>query len=135
MIGGLESIMNSPTPVEAFIKSLRRDKGLTQETLADLLGVTRTAITQWETSRSMPSESAIQKLAKLAGVDVEYLRLLKQHVELQRKGIQADNSQLMLSAEEHHVLGLLRSGDLMNLAGWAIEKAKTSGVSNRRKAA
>ena len=45
------------------ITCLRRERGMTQEQLADFLGVTKAAISQWETKQSLPDILMLPKLA------------------------------------------------------------------------
>ena len=50
------------------IKKLRTDADMTQAKLADLVGVTRATVTQWETGWSQPRMGAVEKLAEVFGV-------------------------------------------------------------------
>lgn len=50
------------------IKRLREQKGLTQEELARALGMSRPAVTQWETGWSQPRMGTVEKLAAFFGV-------------------------------------------------------------------
>ena len=52
------------------IKLLRLKRDWTQEHLADLVGVTRSTVTQWETGWSQPRMGAVEKLAAAFGVSV-----------------------------------------------------------------
>lgn len=55
------------------LKELRKEKGLTQQGLADIVGVTKRTIIAWENSeRDIKSEKA-QQLADYFGVEVGYL--------------------------------------------------------------
>ncbi len=47
-----------------FISSLRKEKGMTQQELADKLGVTDRAIGNWENGRRLPDYSIIQDLCR-----------------------------------------------------------------------
>lgn len=51
----------------------RKDKKLSQQALADLIGVSRSALAQWETSMSSPSLENLRKMAKLLNVSFEWL--------------------------------------------------------------
>ena len=55
------------------IKQLRKDKGLTQTQLADLLGVTDKAVSKWEVGEANPDISLLAKIAEIFGVSVDYL--------------------------------------------------------------
>lgn len=54
---------------------LRKELGLTQEQLAEKLGMgyTRTAISAWEVGRNEPSNSDTVKIAEFFGVSTDYL--------------------------------------------------------------
>ena len=52
---------------------LRREKGFSQEQLADLMDVSRQAVSKWETGTADPSTSNLLALAKLFGVPAEEL--------------------------------------------------------------
>ena len=52
---------------------LRDSRNMTQEHLAMLLGVTRQAVSKWESGTADPSTSNLLALAKLFGVSAEEL--------------------------------------------------------------
>ncbi len=52
----------------SVIRRLRKERGLTQEELAELLGVTFQAISKWENNTGMPDISQIVPLANVFGV-------------------------------------------------------------------
>ena len=55
------------------LKEYRRDRGFSQEDLAERLGVSRQAVSKWETGTSDPSTSNLLALAKLYGISPEEL--------------------------------------------------------------
>ena len=55
------------------IKALRRQKQLTQEDLAMMVGVSRTTIYQWESGKYYPEGQNLIKLAQVLGVTVDSL--------------------------------------------------------------
>lgn len=55
------------------IRRLRTDAGLTQEQLADKLGVTRATVTQWETGWSQPRMGKVSQLASLFNVPLSII--------------------------------------------------------------
>lgn len=55
------------------IQKLRKERGLTQEQLAEQLFVSRTAVSKWETGRGMPSMESLQQIAGLAGITLDEL--------------------------------------------------------------
>jgi transcriptional regulator with XRE-family HTH domain len=55
------------------IRQARRERGLTQESLAAAVGVSRSAVAQWETGRSGQVRGNIAGIARALQVDVEFL--------------------------------------------------------------
>ncbi len=56
-----------------FINLLRKEKGLTQKELAELLHVTDKAVSRWETGKSYPDIEVMQELAEYFDVTVNEL--------------------------------------------------------------
>lgn len=56
-----------------FIATCRREKGLTQEQLAVLLGVTAKAVSKWETGRGLPDASKYSPLCGILGITADEL--------------------------------------------------------------
>ncbi|MBD5515219.1 MAG: helix-turn-helix transcriptional regulator [Lachnospiraceae bacterium] len=50
------------------IKKIRKEKGLTQKELGELLGISQAAIGQFENSRSNPHVATVKKIASALGV-------------------------------------------------------------------
>lgn len=55
------------------LKVLRKNKGLTQEELAQVLYVSRTAISKWESGRGYPSVDSLKAIAEYFSVTVDEL--------------------------------------------------------------
>ncbi len=55
------------------ISTLRREKGMTQKELADMLNITDKAVSKWERDIACPDTQTIPKLAEILGVSVEEL--------------------------------------------------------------
>jgi len=64
--------MNSEK-IGGFITSCRKTKGLTQQKLADELGITNKAVSKWETGLGIPDVSLLPALSELLGVTVDEL--------------------------------------------------------------
>lgn len=67
-----------------FLKILRREKGLTQEQLAEILHVSGRTISRWETGTNMPDLSILIQMAEFYAVDV------KEILDGERKGENMD---------------------------------------------
>ena len=59
--------------VGARIAALRRERGLTQEQLAEKLHVTRQTVSSWETANSYPDVEMLAALSEVLEVSVEQL--------------------------------------------------------------
>ncbi len=59
--------------IGAFLKELRKEKGMTQEGLAELLGVTNRSVSRWETGVSLPDFDLVLELAGIFDVSVDEL--------------------------------------------------------------
>ncbi len=55
------------------IRSARKDRGLTQDALAAAVGVSRSAVAQWETERAGQITGNLSRIASVLGVNVEWL--------------------------------------------------------------
>ena len=83
------------TTIGKRIAGLRKDKGLKQEDLAQMLGVSGQAVSKWENDQTCPDISLLPQLAKILGVTVDELLSGKQELaptiqvlpEEQRKNI------------------------------------------------
>ena len=59
--------------INTRIKKLRKEKGLTQNELGNILGLTDKAISKWESGDGNPDISLLPKIAKLFNVTIDYL--------------------------------------------------------------
>lgn len=57
------------------IAAQRRSKGMSQEALAGELGITRQAVSRWETGEAVPDTDKVVRLSRLFGVSTDYLLL------------------------------------------------------------
>lgn len=65
--------MSTPHDIGTRIRAARRDHGLTQDELADKVGVSRSAVAQWETGRTGQLTGNLSRIAGALDVNVEYL--------------------------------------------------------------
>ena len=55
------------------LKQLRKEKGLTQVTLAETLGVSKGTVAMWETEKRMPGFDMLARLSELFDKRVDYI--------------------------------------------------------------
>ena len=67
-----EKIMNQEK-IGKFIAKCRKEKNMTQQELADKIGVTDRAISHWENGRRLPDYSLIKKLCDILSISINEL--------------------------------------------------------------
>ena len=56
--------------IGSFLKELRKEKGFTQEQLAESLNVSRRTVSRWETGSNMPDLDLLMEISDLYAVDL-----------------------------------------------------------------
>lgn len=59
--------------IGTFIAALRKEQGLTQEQLAEMLGVSNRSVSRWENGNTLPDFSLMQSLSAVLGVSLAEL--------------------------------------------------------------
>ena len=73
--------------IGSIIRSRRAARGLTQEQVAQALGITATAVSKWERNASLPEVTLLPALARLLGTDLNDLLAFQQ--EMTREEVSA----------------------------------------------
>lgn len=87
------------------IMELRKQKNLTQMELADHMGVSYQAVSNWERGNSMPDISKLPELAELFDCSVDYLLGNSKETQLIKQVIKGED----INLEEEDVLGTVAS--------------------------
>ena len=56
--------------IGGFLKGLRKEKGITQEQMAEKLNISGRTVSRWETGNNMPDISLLAEIADLFGVTI-----------------------------------------------------------------
>ena len=80
------------------LQELRKQKGLTQEELAEILFVSRTAVSKWESGRGMPSIESLKAISKFFAVTLDDL---------------LSSEELLVIAEDDHKQKEMRIRDMI----------------------
>ena len=64
----------------------RLSLGLTQEEVADLIGVSRCSVTRWEEDKVFPNLAVWPRIAEVLGIPMEEIAEAYQEVSSKRKG-------------------------------------------------
>ena len=59
------------------LKQLRKNKGISQRELAEILGVRKTAVSLYETDKNDPADSIKITLAKYFNISLDYLESIR----------------------------------------------------------
>ena len=95
-----------------FIAECRKEKGLTQEELAEKLGVTNRSISRWENGKTLPDYSLIESICRELGITICEL-FAAQHARPQNQAVLADYSMNQIFKEytrmknQRKVLGII----------------------------
>ena len=79
------------TGIGKQLKHLRRAKGYTQQELADILQLSKSAISAYEQDRKVPSLETLIQLATYFNVSVDYLLGVEQDTMLDLSGLSPDS--------------------------------------------
>ncbi len=55
------------------LEAARVNAGLTQKELAEILGVSRTTVVNWEKGNTEPTISQLKKLSELSGIPMDFI--------------------------------------------------------------
>ncbi len=94
--------------VGEFLKTLRKDKNLTQEELADKMNVSRRTVSRWETGANLPDLSVLVELADLYDVDMREIF----NGERKNETMEKDIKETMLMAADYtddHMAKVMRN--------------------------
>ena len=72
------------------LQELRKNRGLTQEELAEALYVSRTAVSKWESGRGYPSIDSLKELSKFFSVTIDDLLSGEKLLSIAEKEKQSD---------------------------------------------
>ena len=103
--------------IGGFLKDLRKEKGITQEQLAEKLGVSGRTISRWETGNNMPDISLLVEIAEFFDVSIPEIikgerksedmeEETKEVAETMSDYARAEKEQLLKSIRNMSILGL-----------------------------
>jgi len=99
--------------IGAIIKKLRQEQDITQEQLADALGITSRAVSQWETDRTAPDISQLPALANFFDVTTDCLL-----------GVDISSKEEEVGKILKHIRKYQEQGDMESTAKYLREKLK-----------
>ena len=112
------------------IKRIRREKGITQEKLAELLGLTPSAVSQWETDRVLPDITQLPMLCSIFDVTSDEILGISNDSKMQEIDRITDEAYTLIDEGEYDdAVETVRSGlkkypdsyDLMQSLAYCLE--------------
>lgn len=103
----------NPKKIGAFLKILRKEKGLTQEQLAEILHVSGRTISRWETGINMPDLSILIQIAEFYDVEI------KEILDGERKGgiiMDKELKETLTKVADYNTLEKERTAKIGNIA-------------------
>ena len=109
----------------AFLKELRKEKGITQEQLAEKLGVSGRTISRWETGNNMPDISLLVEIAEYFDVSIpEIIKGERKSEEMKEEAKEvAETMSDYAKAEKEQLVKSIRNMSIMGLAALLIYMA------------
>lgn len=89
------------------IQSLRKTRGLSQEQLADKVGVSRQAVSKWESAQSAPDLEKIIMMSEYFGVTTDYILKGSQSTTNEETGTVLASKILYIASTAFLAIGLL----------------------------
>ncbi|MDE5697226.1 MAG: helix-turn-helix domain-containing protein [Lachnospiraceae bacterium] len=112
--------------VSEMIRKLRTDKGISQETLADLCDVSMQAVSKWENGQSCPDISFLPLLAEYFGVSIDYLLTGRNNaVENTADGLISKLTEQDLKDDVLYIIQY-RNGKILDKKQWNKERAENT---------
>ena len=102
----------NPKEIGAFLKQLRNEKGMTQEQLAEVLGVSGRTVSRWETGTNLPDLSILVQISEYYDVEI------KEILNGERKSENMDNElkETLLKVADYNELERRRAAKAGNIS-------------------
>ncbi len=102
----------NPKEIGAFLKQLRNEKRITQEQLAEILGVSGRTVSRWETGTNLPDLSILMQISEY--YDVEIKEIL--NGEKKSENMDSELKETLLKVADYNELERRRAAKAGNLS-------------------
>lgn len=100
--------------IGCFLKTLRKEKGLTQEQLAEELGVSGRTVSRWETASNMPDLSILIQLAEFYNIEIGEIL----DGERKDKNMDKEFKETLRSVADYSAANKKKFADICSLVLW-----------------
>ena len=98
------------------IINLRKKSGMSQEELAEKIGVSRQAVSKWESMQAIPDLDKILKMSKLFNVSTDFLLKDELEIEEAREDVAEESDKRIVTMEMANEFITLRMGNARKIA-------------------
>ncbi len=102
----------SPKEIGAFLKQLRNEKGITQEQLAEILGVSGRTVSRWETGTNLPDLSILVQISEYYHVEIKEIL----NGERKSEDMDSELKETLLKVADYNELEKWRAAKAGNLS-------------------
>ncbi len=102
----------NPKEIGAFLKQLRNEKGITQEKLAEILGVSGRTVSRWETGTNLPDLSILMQISEYYDVEIKEILNGKKKSE----NMDSELKETLLKVADYNELERRRAAKAGNLS-------------------
>lgn len=100
-----------------YLKEIREAKGLTQQQLADMLGIRRNTVSRYETSEREPDQATLISLARILETTVDQLLTGEEQKKASDNESEDDASVLLDS-----IVAKVKAGEPIQFNGYTLSK-------------
>ncbi len=94
-----------------YISTRRKHMRLTQEELADKVGVSKSAIAKWETDGGLPDRDNLRRIAEVMEVSVDELHRIIERTEMKSADFDVNITPEVIAALESYGYKVIRPGE------------------------
>lgn len=94
-----------------YISARRKHMRLTQEELADKVGVSKSAIAKWETDGGLPDRDNLHRIAEVMNVSVDDLHRIIEHAGMKTADFNVNITPEVIAALESYGYKVIRPGE------------------------
>ena len=106
-----EEAMGKRRSLGNYISARRRDMKLTQEELAEEIGVSKSAIAKWETDGGLPDRDNLKRLSETMKTTVDELHRIIENSEAKAPNVEINITPEIIAALEAHGYKVIRPGE------------------------
>ena len=103
--------MDNKTSLGGFIAERRRFLRLTQEELAERIGVSKSAIAKWETNGGLPDRDNLKRLSEIINVSVDDMHRIIASADIKGVDLNVNITPEVIAALESYGYKVIRPGE------------------------